>query len=268
MKLTRIRVNDEIHLAKQENGRIHDLGTDRSINEIISAGDIGELKKAEGEYVPYPQYADLLVAGKIICVGFNYVKHSEGMKVAVPEYPMLFSKFSDCIAACGEDIEMIPEENSYDYEGELVAVIGKKGYRIPRDKALEHVFGYTVGNDVSIRDAQFRTSQFLIGKAMKDGAPCGPLIVTADSYSPDNKQVRTWVNGELRQDGNTDEMVFKVEDIISYASRYFELEPGDMIFTGTPSGVARELPEKGYLKKGDIVEIEIEGIGRLVNRMV
>ena len=136
-------------------------------------------------------------------------------------------------------------------------------------QAKAAVFGYTCGNDFSLRDAQMRSGQWLIGKTMPGFGPCGPCIVTADSYDPEEpKAIRSYVNGQLRQDGSTGDMIFSCAKIISYASKYIKLCPGDLIYTGTPSGVALEGQEKHWLKPGDVVDVEIEGIGTLRNPLV
>ena len=187
----------------------------------------------------------------------------------VPEYPVLFSKFDNALAPCGADVVLPPWESSYDYEAELVIVMGKETWNVSAEEAMEQVFGFTCGNDFSLRDAQMRSGQWLIGKTMPGFGPCGPCIVTADEYDlAASKRIRSYVNGQLRQDGSTADMIFSCAQIISYASRYIKLCPGDLIFTGTPSGVALEGQEKHWLKPGDVVDIDIEGIGRLTNRLV
>ena len=206
--------------------------------------------------------------GKLVCVGLNYRKHAEQAKMQTYDAPALFSKFPDALVPCGAEVELPSWENTYDYEAELVIVIGKKAWGIPVEEAGNYIFGYTCGNDLSCRDAQKRSGQWLIGKTMPGFGPCGPCIVPAASLNPaQGKRVRSYVNGELRQDGTTADMIFSCEEIVSYASKYIGLEPGDLIFTGTPSGTAME-GKKGWLKKGDIVEIEVEGIGRLINKMI
>ena len=136
------------------------------------------------------------------------------------------------------------------------------------EQAQDYIFGYTCGNDFSCRDAQMRSGQWLIGKTMPGFGPCGPFIVTADDYDPyAGKNIKSYVNGELRQNGSTADMIFSCREIVSYASHYIALQPGDLIFTGTPSGVALE-GGKTWLKKGDVVDVEIEGIGRLTNTMI
>ena len=274
MKLCNITVNGETHPAVVKGEDIYDLrsaGFEGTMNDIIRSGVTTELKSlADGCSTPVeaPVYGNILEPDKIICVGFNYPKHASGMKTALPQYPILFSKFADSLVPTDSSVFLPPYESTYDYEGELVVIIGRSGFNIPEAEAMDYVFGYTVGNDISCRAAQNRTSQFLCGKASPGFGPCGPNIVTADEYDISaGKSIRSYVNGELRQDGNTSEMLFSCARIISYASKYLALNPGDIIFTGTPSGVALERGE-GWLTPGDVCSVTIEGIGTLVNTMI
>ena len=201
--------------------------------------------------------------------GSYYKAHAEGIEMKLPEYPILFSKFDNALAPANANVVLPPWESSYDYEAELVIVMGKDCWNVSEEEAMDYVFGYTCGNDFSLRDAQMRSGQWLIGKTMPGFGPCGPCIVTADGYDPnEGKAVRSYVNGQLRQNGTTADMIFNCAKIISYASKYIKLCPGDMIFTGTPSGVALEEKVKTWLKPGDVVDVEIEGIGRLTNKLV
>ncbi len=216
------------------------------------------------------EYGPCVPSGKkIICVGLNYRQHAAESGLAVPETPVLFSKFGNALAACGEDVPLGKNAVQYDYEVELVAVIGRGGKHIPEAGALEHVFGYCCGNDLSARDLQMRTSQWLLGKTPDKFMPVGPYLVTADEIGdPGTKDVRCWLNGELRQNSNTADMVFSVPELVSYISDFMTLEPGDLISTGTPQGVILGMAEKVWLKPGDEVVVEVEGMGRLTNRMV
>jgi 2-keto-4-pentenoate hydratase/2-oxohepta-3-ene-1,7-dioic acid hydratase in catechol pathway len=207
--------------------------------------------------------------GKILCVGLNYRKHAEESGAAIPTTPVLFSKFANTIAAHGEDVPLTDAATEYDYEVELGVVIGKTAKNVSEAGALGTVFGYTTANDVSARDLQTRTSQWLLGKTMDKFLPIGPYLVTAaDVPNPQALQLRTWLNGDLRQDSTTEDMIFSVAEIIAYASRHFTLEPGDVIVTGTPAGVILGLPVKNWMVPGDLVEVEVEGLGKLANRMV
>ena len=207
--------------------------------------------------------------GKIICVGLNYRRHAAETGMAEPETPVLFSKFDNTICGSGDNIPLPPVAEQYDYEVELGVVIGKTARNVSQDEALDYIFGYCTSNDVSVRDLQTRTSQWLLGKTLDNFLPIGPYLVTRDEIAdPQALRIRTWVNGEIRQDSNTGDMIFSVAEIISYISKYFSLEPGDVIVTGTPEGVAMGRPDKPWLKPGDQVAVEVEHCGKLVNPMI
>ena len=277
MKLCNISVDGKTHLALVTSRGVVDLsaaGYTGSMNTIISGGSTGELEKyLEDESLPTvdsPVFANVVdPIGKLVCVGLNYRAHAAGVNMKIPEYPILFSKFANALVPCGAPVELPEWESSYDYEAELVIVMGKECWNVDEEQAKAAIFGYTCGNDFSLRDAQMRSGQWLIGKTMPGFGPCGPCIVTADSYDPDEpKAIRSYVNGQLRQDGSTGDMIFSCAKIISYASKYIKLCPGDLIYTGTPSGVALEGEEKHWLRPGDVVDVEIEGIGTLRNPLV
>lgn len=207
---------------------------------------------------------------KIICVGLNYRKHAEESNMHVPEYPILFNKFNNTLAAHNNTILLPNKASQVDYEAELGIVIGKKAKYVEREEALSYVLGYCNVNDLSARDLQFRTNQWLLGKCLDGFSPVGPYIVTADEVgNPNELGIRCIVNGELRQNSNTADMIFHCDEIISYISQYMTLEPGDIILTGTPEGVVIGYPEnqREWLKDGDEVTIEIDELGSLTNRM-
>lgn len=205
---------------------------------------------------------------KIICVGLNYREHAAESGMELPEQPILFSKLDNTLAASGEAIPLPDVAEQYDYEAELGVVIGRRAQRVEERQALDHVFGYCNANDLSARDLQFRSSQWLLGKTLDKFLPVGPYLVTADEVGdPQSLDIRSWVNGELRQESNTGDMIFTVAQIISYVSRYVTLVPGDLLLTGTPSGVVAGRPEKDWLAPGDAVTVEVQGLGRLVNPM-
>jgi 2-keto-4-pentenoate hydratase/2-oxohepta-3-ene-1,7-dioic acid hydratase in catechol pathway len=211
--------------------------------------------------VPAPQ--------KIICVGLNYRQHAAECGLPIPEHPILFSKFNNALAAHAEPVPLPRSAREYDYEAELVAVIGRRARYVSEDEALDYVLGYCNGNDISARELQRRTSQWLIGKTPDKFLPLGPYLVTAGEVSdPQNLPIRAWMNGELRQDSNTGDMVFSTAQIISYASQYMTLEPGDIVCTGTPPGVIMGTEAKRWLRPGDDVTIEVGGLCRLHNPMV
>ena len=205
---------------------------------------------------------------KILCIGLNYRQHAKECNLPLPPAPVLFNKFSNALAADGDVVTLMPDYREYDYEAELVAVIGKPCRNVSADAALDYVFGYTCGNDLSTRDLQFaRSSQWLLSKTLDGFAPIGPCVVTAEEVNPDNLHISSRVNGELRQNSNTSDMIFSTAQIIADLSHHFPLMPGDLIFTGTPQGVMHGYPadQKNWLKPGDTVEVTIEGIGTLHN---
>lgn len=214
-----------------------------------------------GPCVPYP--------GKIICVGLNYARHAAESGATPPTTPVLFSKFSNTIAAPGDPIPLSDVAVEYDYEVELVAVIGKHTHHVSVEDALDHVFGYATGNDLSARDLQMRTSQWLLGKTLDKFMPIGPWLVTADEVGdPQNLNLKCWLNGELRQNSNTADMIFSVAEVVSYASQYMTLDAGDIITTGTPEGVILGMNPKVWMKPGDQVTVEVEKLGQMTNEMV
>lgn len=207
--------------------------------------------------------------GKILCVGLNYSRHAAESGMAEPENPVLFSKFNNAVAAPNEDIPMSADLKSVDYEAELGVVIGKTARNVSVDEALDYVFGYCNMNDISERNLQFLTGQWLLGKTLDKFLPMGPYVVTThEILDPQTLSIKGWYNGEQRQDSNTGDMIFSVAEVIAFASKYMTLEAGDVISTGTPEGVIMGTKEKLYMKPGDEYIVEVEGLGRLVNRMV
>lgn len=282
MKLTQFVRDDAVRLAViTENGLV-DVAAEAAVRgvsapvtmlELIRSGEeglavIAELSEgaqcfAEGAAAP-------VVTGgeKILCIGLNYMQHAKECNLPLPPGPVLFNKFPNTLAADGDVIELPTAYREYDYEAELVAIIGKPARNVSEEEALDYVFGYTCGNDLSTRDLQFvRSSQWLLSKTFDGFAPIGPCVVTADCVDPNNLPISSIVNGELRQNSNTSDMIFSVAQIIADLSRHFTLQPGDMIFTGTPQGVMHGYPkdQKNWLKPGDAVTVTIEGIGTLHN---
>lgn len=209
--------------------------------------------------------------GKIVCVGLNYRKHAEETNAPVPEYPILFNKFNNALSAHGDAIAIPKTTQKVDYEAELAIVIGETAKHVSKAEALGHVFGYCNANDLSARDLQTRTPQWMLGKTCDGFAPLGPYLVTADEVgNPNELEIKTTVNGEVRQHSNTNDMIFRCDEIVSYVSQHFTLSPGDVILTGTPEGVVLGYPpeKQVYLQPGDVVTIEIEKLGMLTNRFV
>jgi acylpyruvate hydrolase len=207
---------------------------------------------------------------KIICVGLNYKDHAAESGFKSPTYPALFSRFSSSLVGHGAPIVRPGVSDELDYEGELVAVIGKSGRDIPVERALEHVAGYSIFNDASVRDYQFKSAQWMIGKNFDATGGFGPAFVTADELPTGAKglRLRTRLNGEVLQDANTEDMIFDVATQVSLLSEAMMLCPGDVLVTGTPSGVGFAREPKIFMKPGDRCEIEIEGIGVLSNPVV
>jgi acylpyruvate hydrolase len=207
---------------------------------------------------------------KFICVGLNYVLHAKEGGHPIPTYPSFFMRVPTSLNAAGAPVIRPKVSIQLDYECELTIVIGKGGRHIPEAKALDHVFGYTLFNDVSVRDFQRKTTQWTPGKNFDATGPLGPWIVTADELPPGASGLRisTRVNGETMQDSNTSDMIFSTANIVATLSEFMTLEPGDLIATGTPSGVAHARKPPAWMKAGDTVEVEVEGIGVLSNPIV
>lgn len=208
---------------------------------------------------------------KVICLGLNYRDHAIESKMAIPEEPVLFSKFPSSLAGHREEIVLPPSSTEVDYEAELVVVLGRRGKDIPREQAMEYVAGYAVGHDVSARDWQLQKpgKQWLAGKTFDTFAPVGPELVTADEVpDPHALGIRLRLNGKTMQDSSTSQLIFPVDEVIAYLSRIMTLEVGDLIFTGTPPGVGMARKPPVYLQPGDVVEVEIDGLGILRNPVV
>jgi acylpyruvate hydrolase len=207
---------------------------------------------------------------KFICVGLNYLEHAKEGGHPPPTYPSFFARFDRSLVAHGGPVIRPKASVQLDYECELTIVIGKGGRNISEARALDHVFGYTIFNDVSVRDFQRKTTQWLAGKNFDGTGPLGPYVVTADALPAGATPLRiaTRVNGKTMQDSNTSDMIFSVARTVALLSEIMTLEPGDLIATGTPQGVAHARKPPAWMKAGDTVEIEVEGIGVLANPVV
>lgn len=217
--------------------------------------------------IPHP-------ARNIFCVGKNYTDHAKELasslfKDTVPALPIVFSKVPETVIGPGEPIVIDPSvSTAIDYEGELALIIGTAGRNIAKSDALRHVWGYTILNDITARDIQQRHHQWLLGKSQDGFCPMGPWAVTADEIDLSDTPLRTYVNGELRQSGNTRDLIFDVPTLIATISAGLTLKPGDIIATGTPAGVGLGFDPPRFLKAGDVVRVEIDGIGALENPVV
>lgn len=208
---------------------------------------------------------------KIICVGLNYKKHADETKSPYPEIPILFNKFENALTGHLSEIVVPRTTERLDHEVELGIVIGKTAKHVREEEALDYVFGYCTTNDLSARDIQKRASQWMTGKTNDGFAPVGPYLVTKDAVeNPNALQLTTTVNGEVRQNSNTADMIFNCEALISYISQHMTLQPGDLIMTGTPEGVilGRPMEERVYLQPGDVMTVEVEGLGALTNTLI
>lgn len=247
-----------------------------SVKGILALGADGHRRAAEAARTGqkrYDPHAGGLLApvpdpSKVICLGLNYRDHAIESGVEPPDEPVLFSKFPSSVIGPEAPIFLPPISNEVDYEAELVAVIGLGGRDISREKAMEHIGGYTVGHDVSARDWQLRKpgKQWLAGKTFDTFAPIGPALVTPEDVpDPHDLGIRLRLNGQTMQDSSTSQLIFRLDEVIAYLSRIFTLEPGDLLFTGTPPGVGMARKPPVWLKPGDVVEVEIDHLGTLRN---
>ncbi|WP_347861696.1 fumarylacetoacetate hydrolase family protein [Salimicrobium sp. PL1-032A] len=205
---------------------------------------------------------------KIICSGLNYQKHAERSGMESPDFPLLFNKFGNALTGPDTFVTIPEDAKEMDYEAELAIIIGKEAKHVKKEDALHYVAGYAPANDLTARDLQFRTKQWLLGKSPDGFLPLGPYITTTDEAGdPGSLHIQLKRNGEVRQDSNTSDLIFDCQTLISYISDYMTLKPGDVILTGTPEGVIMELDEKDWLEDGDEVEVSIEGLGTIKNTM-
>jgi acylpyruvate hydrolase len=263
-----------------EGDKVYDLrtlvaGAPTDIIAVIKAGAAFEQSLAAASRDPSAtlNLSDLKLLpavpapGKIVCLGLNYLEHAKEGGREAPQYPALFLRVQSSLAAADETIVVPPVSDKFDYEAELMIVIGRTAKNVPQERALDYIFGYTAFNDISVRDYQRRTPQWTSGKNFDRTGPVGPAVVTADELPPAAKglSIRSRLNGTVMQDGNTADMLFDVPRIIADVSEIMTLEPGDVIATGTPSGVGFARTPPVWMKAGDIIQIEIEGIPTLVN---
>jgi acylpyruvate hydrolase len=285
MKLTMFAKGKGAALGLVEGETVIDLGAadpslPKDLAGLIAAGP-NALANAKTAATKAPAAAKLMLGtvkpalpiarpDKFICVGLNYALHAKEGGHPIPTYPSFFLRVPTSLTAAGAPVLRPKASIQLDYECELTIVIGKGGRHIPEAKALDHVFGYTLFNDVSVRDFQRKTTQWTPGKNFDSTGPLGPWIVTADELPPGASGLRitTRVNGETMQDSNTSDMIFSTANVVATLSEFMTLEPGDLIATGTPSGVAHARKPPAWMKAGDTVEVEVEGIGVLSNPIV
>lgn len=275
MKLCTYSAKRGPRLGIVKNGLVFDGGTDASMMEVIAGwpAQRAQLEAAsDGPAIPLAQVsllAPVLRPGKIFAIGLNYADHIAESKLGTPENQVWFTKAVTAINGPYAPVQ-IPKVSAFvDYEVELVAVIGKGGRHIPAEHAAEHIFGYCVGNDVTERAWQHRTPQWSLGKSFDTHAPIGPWITTADEIgNVHHLDISCSVDGEMRQSSNTRNLVFNVFDQVAHLSQAMTLEPGDLIFTGTPGCIGAAMEPRRFLKAGDVVHCEIAGLGFIENRFV
>jgi 2-keto-4-pentenoate hydratase/2-oxohepta-3-ene-1,7-dioic acid hydratase in catechol pathway len=283
LKLVTFYANEKLKIGVKTEKGIIDLSKANhipgTVKEIIIGGRsiLAKIDQYIQQNQDYLTEAELKLGpcipepGKIICVGLNYRKHAIESNMPIPQFPILFNKFENSIASHLEDVTLPPDAEQIDYEAELAIIIGTTAKNVSEDEALDYVYGYCNANDLSARDLQFRTNQWLLGKCLDGFNPIGPYLVTSEEVgNPNDLRIQAVVNGELRQNSNTADMIFNCKEIISYVTKYMTLKPGDLILTGTPEGVVFGYPmdKQIWLKSGDVVSIEIEKLGTLTNRMV
>lgn len=267
MKIVQYYDHQQVRLGVIEGESLVPLDFQGSMIDLIEQG---KPAKPKGHALPLEEIRFAPVVSKpskIIALGLNYLDHAKESKGAIPKVPLLFAKFPNSLTGHKEPITWsVDISKKVDFEAELAVIIGKRIYRPQPDEVMEAVFGYACANDVSARDLQFSDGQWVRGKSLDTFCPLGPWIVTGDEIpDPHSLRIKTIVNGTTMQDSNTNMMIFKIPEVIHFLSRQFTLLPGDVILTGTPHGVGAFREPSIYLKNGDVVVVEIEKVGRLVN---
>lgn len=258
------------HLPSNLDELLHGNKGTQAIERLIQNSTENEKRRATVKLSDVKLLAPIASPPKIICLGLNYRDHAAEQNRALPDEPIIFMKPRTAIVGPDEPIVKPTFVKELDYEAELAVIIGKRGKDVKVEDARDHIFGYTCLNDVSARDIQFKDKQWTRGKSFDTFAPIGPCVTTVDQIGdPTNLWIRTRVNGEMRQNSSTSNMVFNVYQVVHQLSRVMTLEPSDIIATGTPAGVAFAMkPKPKFLSPGDVVEIEIENIGKLKNPVV
>ena len=243
--------------------------------DLLEGGDamLGRARAAiaGGTRIPLADVALLAPVPRprnVVAIGLNYRDHAAESGAEIPKHPVVFAKVPTCITGPGAPIHRPKVSGALDWEAELCFVIGKGGRHIPAERALDHIAGYTIGNDVSVRDWQFHAATWMMGKSFDTHGPIGPWLVTRDEVDGANLDVKLWVNGELKQSSNTAQLIFTIPETIAYLSAAFTLQPGDIVFTGTPAGVGVSRKPPQFMKAGDVCRIEITGLGALENPVI
>ena len=268
--------DDESHIS-----RFECEGADDDLVGLIEKMGTGWAPRLEGAAIPLGEVRLLAPIPRprrnLWCVGRNYHAHANELAASVfkdnnaqvAAWPILFTKVPETVTGPHDDVNLAADvTQSVDYEAELTVVIGTGGKNIPRSEAMRHIFGYTIVNDVTARDVQMRHQQWDLGKSFDGFCPMGPWIVTAADFEPDASRVRCWVNGSLRQDAQIKDLIFDIPTLIETVSRGITLYPGDVIATGTPAGVGLGMKPPTFLRNGDVVRIQIDGLGAIENKFV
>ena len=277
MRVTNVRTDAGSRLAvARDDGWavLEGPGIPTSVDDLVRGGEEARQRAEQAE--PSRAVSDGMSIGlcvpqpgKIICIGLNYRRHAIEAGLTLTATPLIFAKFNNTLVSSGQPVALPTTAQEYDYEAELGVVIGRRAVKVDVADALDYVWGYCNCNDLTARELQARTSQFTLGKTLDGFLPVGPELVSGDEVGdPQNLTIQLWLNGELRQDANTSDMVFGVSELISYISQYLPLEPGDFIATGTPSGVILGHKPSVWMKAGDVVDVQIEGLGRLTTPLV
>ncbi len=269
MRLATIRTSNGTRAVRVEQDEFVDLGVP-DVGTLLARPDWRNAAQAGGtSYSPDHELAPVIpTPGKILCVGLNYRSHILEMGRDVPEYPTLFAKFADALIGATDDVELAPESDAVDWEAELAVVIGDTVRRADDETAPAAIAGFTVMNDVTMRDWQFRTREWLQGKTFEATTPLGPVLVTPDELPGGIRptlRITATVNGEVMQKADTSDLVFDPVALVKYASTIMTLRPGDVIATGTPGGVGHARKPPRFLQHGDVLVTEVERIGRMEN---
>jgi len=271
MRLLTLRTPDGTKAVRQDGDALVEIEGFGDVGELLRSPDWEQLAAAASGPRHALDGADLApvvrAPGKIICVGHNYRNHIKEMGREIPEYPTLFAKYQESLVGPNDDLPLPQESDTVDWEAELAVVIGKEGRRISEADAADHIAGYAVLNDISMRDYQFRTIQWLQGKTWENSTPFGPALVTRDEFTA-GPLMTSAVDGQTMQSTPTGDLVFTPEFLVSYISTIITLKPGDVIATGTPGGVGHARDPKVYLQEGQVLTTTIEGLGTLRNKVV
>ncbi|WP_053740135.1 fumarylacetoacetate hydrolase family protein [Streptomyces sp. NRRL WC-3618] len=273
MKLATIRLDGRTAAVRVEDDSLVDLGLPHVGAVLALPGGLGTTAWTDGARLSATDavFAPLVPCpGKVVCVGLNYQEHIKEMGRDLPEYPTLFAKFADTLIGARDDIHRPVETEQFDWEAELAVVVGRQVWRADEAEAEAAIAGFTVLNDITCRDWQFRTREWLQGKNWDSTTPLGPYLVTTDEVGGPRPalDIRCEVNGQVMQQDNTGDLLFDPVDLVRYVSTMIRLNPGDIIATGTPGGVGHAREPQVFLREGDTVVTEIEGLGRLENRVI